>query len=174
MPATVLRFAVGKKLPKSIYLDANIVIASAIKTDQYHDSVRKFFLEALKQKVALKVSTLTLDESWHHWIKGKHAVAGENYNPKTRAHNSKFHADVAEATSRLLALNGVELLTNLDSQPIVDRALAALRDQELATRDSFHLAHAVTRNIEGLATTDSDFDALNLPATEDLTVIRLA
>jgi predicted nucleic acid-binding protein len=173
MPARVSKFAAGTALPPTIYVDANIIVASVTPTDRWHRIASTFFLETLKQKCKLWISTLTLDESLYNIIRLLHAGANVQYNPKNGAHNAKYAPHAQALTNRLFAVSSTELYVPKDPKKVVDRAMEALNAQQLAPRDSFHLAHALEGGIEAFATLDSDFDNLPLP-NENLTVVRLS
>lgn len=159
MPAQQVKFTAGTPLPTKIYVDSNIFISFLDKNHPNHREASTLLLEALASGVKVYVSTLVLDEVWYVlmrcWQKDE---LGTKFDSKNKSHVACYAACLRRKTNELFELFEPELIP-LGTQPkqIMDSALQLMEDENLAPRDSYHLAYALASELNGFATIDGDF-----------------
>jgi predicted nucleic acid-binding protein len=175
MSVIEIPFTPGMALPNTLYVDSNILVAFFDRNHKYHIKASRLLLEAKASHIELYISSLVLDEVWYVLMRSwQKQELGINFDSKKKEHIQLYGTCIERITNDILNLLQAKLLPLASQKPseIVQCALKFLRDEQIAPRDSYHLAYVITAGVQGLATIDGDFMLIHNPSV-NLSVIKL-
>ncbi len=178
MPAVaVVRFntTVRLALPPRIYLDTNVLVHARDRSATKYTAASHLLAEITQQGRQPCLSSLVFDEFW--WIylnalhkRGRGAPFDAQVYKRDASISQAYWPTIEQATRDILAWPNVQVLDSPANLP--QQASHLMSTNHLAPRDAFHAALVLHHAIPCFATTDGDFDRLQIPAGA-LTILRL-
>ena len=177
MPTTVVHFRAGVDLPDHAYLDTNFLFHSLDQASPKYRSASLCFRELVQRQIELSVSALVFDELWwglfrvsHRLLTGRE-LTGREYKDDPEIWRWAWPR-VREITEEILNWPRLRILESASSRELVRGARDLMNVNPLAPRDAFHLAAVLSHGIPALVTADSDFDSVQLPGGQQLTIVK--
>lgn len=164
-------------MPPRAYLDANLFLHARDPLSSRYRSASLCLRELIQQGVELNVSPLVFDELWWGLFKLSYrlltgqALIAQDYKHHVSIWRTNWPT-VRRITDEILNWQRLTILESTPPQGVVNDAKHLIDANPLAPRDAFHLATLMRHGIPALVTADSDFDAVRLPDSRSLTVIK--
>jgi len=142
------------KKNKPCYLDANFLIGYFVPGHKYHFGARRLMFSFLKEKRALLISCLALDETFY-----KTKVAMETLAPnKNRRSFTEFAPLFSQVLDELDKIPRITIIQFRKKLKVSIRdVLFNIQAYNLKPRDAFHFAHMKDYSTNRIATNDQDF-----------------
>ena len=177
MPITVMNYGVGISFVNSVYLDANLLVSARDRKSQRYKSAASLLADLFSQKVNLFITNLVIDEYIWAILRAYYRIDnGKDLRPRTIKDHpqiiTKYHWRIAAGIKKIMNFQRLTLASNLiPSREIIEKAISLMRSQLLMPRDAFHLAFIIKLNIDGIVTSDGDFDSINIRG-KNLTIYK--
>ena len=177
MAVTIVNYTPGITFVNSVYLDTNILVSARDRKSQRYNSAALLLGDLFSNEVDLFITNLVIDE--YIWALLRAYYRRDNRkelnqhiikaNPQVLL---QYHWRIASGVKKILKFRRLTLASNLvPSKEIVVKAVNLMRTQLLSPRDAFHLAFIMKLNIDGIVTSDGDFDNLNI-RRKNLTIYK--
>lgn len=175
MAVTEAPFRPGLKLPASMYVDSNVIIAFLDANHPHNLAAIRFIGDAVSSRCRICISTLVLDEVWYKlmvtWHDAEHGAKFQHDSPG----QVKLYSDRIEQKTRELfkLLRPVVLAFPREFFRLrkwvrpretlgryLELSLSLLKGANFGPRNTFHLANSLHARVEGFATMDRTFSKL--------------
>lgn len=177
MAVTLVNYAPGMTFVNSVYLDANLLVFARDRKSQKYNSAALWLGDLFSNGVNLFITNLVIDEYiWALLRVYYRRDNGKDLNQRIIKNNPqiliKYHWRISSGVKKILNFRRLTVASNLvPSKEIILKAINLMRTQLLSPRDAFHLAFIMKLNIDGIVTSDGDFDNLNIPR-KNLTIYK--
>ena len=178
MPINIVNYAPGTTFVNSVYLDANLLVSAWDRRSQRYNSATLLLGDLFSNGVNLFINNLVIDE--YIWALLRAYYRRDNNNNILYSHTIKanpqillqYHWRISSGVKKILNFRRLTVASNLaPSKEIVVKAINLMITQLLSPRDAFHLAFIIKLNIDGIVTSDGDFDNLNI-RRKNLTIYK--
>jgi len=140
MSVMVVHFTPGMKLPESLYVDSNVLVAFIDRHHPHHSQAGRLLIEAMTVGSNIYISTLVLDEVWYVLMRCWHKQElGINLDSKKKEHIQWYGTGVEPLTHDMLRLLKATLLPlpGQNASSIMECALRFLVEEHLGPRDCY-------------------------------------
>lgn len=177
MAVTIVDYMSGMTFVNSVYLDANLLVFARDRKSAKYNSAALLLGDLFSSRVNLFITNLVIDEYvwallnvYYKRDNGKkldqHIIKA---NPQVLL---QYHWRISSGVKKILKFRRLTVASHLvPSKEIVLKAINLMRTQLLSPRDAFHLAFIMKLDIDGIVTSDGDFDNLNL-RRKNLTIYK--
>lgn len=178
MAVTIVNYMSGLTFVNSVYLDANLLVSARDRKAPRYNSAAILLGDLFSNGVNLFITNLVIDE--YIWAFLKAYYRRDNKGKELYSHTIKanpqlllkYHWRIASGVKKILNFRRLTVASHLvPSKEIVVKAINLMRTQLLSPRDAFHLAFIMKLNIDGIVTSDGDFDNLNIRG-KNLTIYK--
>jgi predicted nucleic acid-binding protein len=177
MAVTLVNYAPGMTFVNSVYLDTNLLVSARDRKSQRYNSAAILLGDLFSNGVNLFITNLVIDE--YIWALLKAYYRRDNkkeLSPNIIKANPQvllqYHWRIASGVKKILNFRRLTVASNLvPSKEIIVKAINLMRTQLLSPRDAFHLAFIIKLNIDGIVTSNGDFDNLNI-RRKNLTIYK--
>ncbi len=168
MPVTLVNCDNTTHYVYPVYADANFICYSRDRHSLKYPSSRIILANLIIQQVPIFISDLVVDEVWWAFIRGWYRkTTGNNLHSHMVKDDpsilARFYVLIERNTRKIFNIPRLMMVPQEIPGDITNMALNIFRTENLMPRDCFHLAYAITHEMQGFITSDQDFDNLLLP-----------
>jgi len=177
MAVTTINYVPGITFVNSVYLDANLLVFARDRKSQKYNSATILLADLFSNGVNLFITNLVIDEYIWALLKAYYRMDNKKELYPHIIKNDpqillQYHWRIASGVRKILNFRRLTVASDLvPSREIVVRAINLMRTQLLSPRDAFHLAFIIKLNVDGIVTSDGDFDNLNI-RRKDLVIYK--
>lgn len=177
MAVTLVNYAPGMTFVNSVYLDANLLVFARDRKSPKYNSAALLLGDLFSNGVNLFITNLVIDEYIWALLRSYYKRDnGKELNQRIIKNNPqiliKYHWRISSGVKKILNFRRLTVASDLvPSKEIVVKAINLMRTQLLSPRDAFHLAFIIKLNIDGIVTSNGDFDNLNI-RRKNLTIYK--
>lgn len=168
MPVTIVNYGSGIQFVNSVYLDSNLLIYARDKNSIKYRIASLVLADLFSSRSNLFITNLVIDECVWTFLRAYYRIdTGKELKAKIIKNNpsiiSKYHWRIASNVKKIINLPRLTIGSNLvPSENIIKKAMNLMKTQLLMPRDAFHLSFIINLNLQGVVTSNGDFDNLNL------------
>jgi predicted nucleic acid-binding protein len=169
MPATIVDYSSGIQFVSSVYLDSNLLIYARDRGSIKYRIASLVLADLFSSRTNLFITNLVIDECAWAFLRAYYRIdnSGQILKPSIIKKNpyiiAKYHWRIASNIKKILNLPRLTIGSNLvPSENIIKQAINLMKTQLLMPRDAFHLSFIINLNLQGVVTSNGDFDNLNL------------
>lgn len=168
MPVTIVNYGSGIQFVNSVYLDSNLLVYARDRSSIKYRIASLVLADLFSSRTNLFITNLVIDECVWAFLRAYYRIdSGKELKASIIKKKpfiiTKYHWRIASNVKKILNIPRLTIGSNLvPSENIIKKAINLMKTQLLMPRDAFHLAFIINLNLQGIVTSNGDFDNLNI------------